>query len=761
MTIELEGDPIAQCLDVDVVRSTPVATSMRAAEEDSPLGTLVGEFTVFNEWYEINSMWEGHFIERTKPGAFRRTIKNRSDQSPVRVILEHGFDPTVGDKPLGVPRVLEERASGVYAETPLFDTSYNRDLAPALEGGAYGQSFRFRVRADQWSEPDSDGWEDTGNAAWADLPQRSITEVRLEEFGPTIWPASPATNASTGLRSTTDEFYDQLARRDSARYESAVRSVRGLRAPVTPASAGVSTTEDPHNGHSEDPTPAQVERGHSEDSPATHSTEPTSTESRKDNVMDNMTLEERAARIAEIEARLNDIDTANGVAELRSDDQTEWDAISTEKAEHEAAIRAYEARQSQLRTAAANKAATEDGDTTAQRATRYSAPSTIIKPENIYDTTAIRQRAGSLDEARKLYRDHAKRAVEVAQFPGVERSAAQEHVSDMLERLDDDESTLALRLLRTGSPLYDRAFGKAAIKGSIHALSPDEQRALSLGADASGGFAVPFQLDPTVILTSNGQINPLRSISRVVQITGKIWEGLTSAGITVTRGAEAAQTADVSPTLAQPTVATSRVDGFIPFSYELEYTWPQLRQEMTALLADAKDAEEVAAFVNGTGVAPQPQGVLVGATTLVSTASATALTRADLYKVKNALPPRWRARASWLADTSFYDQTRELSQNGDIVGDGLEGGGPASLLSKPAYEASSMPAFVGTTGAVDAVIGDFSQFVIVDRVGMSVELIPQVFGAAQRPTGQRGIYALWMNGSKVLVPGAFRVLKQA
>lgn len=57
--------------------------------------------------------------------------------------------------------------------------------------------------------------------------------------------------------------------------------------------------------------------------------------------------------------------------------------------------------------------------------------------------------------------------------------------------------------------------------------------------------------------------------------------------------------------------------------------------------------------------------------------------------------------------------------------------------------------------------GDFSQFLIVDRVGMSVELVPHLFGSNQRPTGQRGIYAVWRNNSKILTDNAFRVLHKA
>ena len=64
-----------------------------------------------------------------------------------------------------------------------------------------------------------------------------------------------------------------------------------------------------------------------------------------------------------------------------------------------------------------------------------------------------------------------------------------------------------------------------------------------------------------------------------------------------------------------------------------------------------------------------------------------------------------------------------------------------------------------TNGAKILFFGDFSMFKIIDRVGMSVELIPQIVGATNRfPTGQRGIYVWWRNGSKVLDAVGFRAL---
>lgn len=56
------------------------------------------------------------------------------------------------------------------------------------------------------------------------------------------------------------------------------------------------------------------------------------------------------------------------------------------------------------------------------------------------------------------------------------------------------------------------------------------------------------------------------------------------------------------------------------------------------------------------------------------------------------------------------------------------------------------------------VYGDFQQFTIADRWPSQVELIPNLFGANRRPTGQRGAFLWARTGSDVLVENAFRVL---
>jgi hypothetical protein len=173
--------------------------------------TMFGYFSTFDSPYEIDSLWEGHFIETVAPGAFKKTIKN--DATGMRVLYDHGFDPQLGNKPLGPIQTLREDANGAYYEVPLLDTDYNRNfLLPCLRGqlmngeqvgSQLGASFRFIVTGETW---DRSGKKSRTNPNGLD--QRTITEAQVLEFGPVTFPAAPT--ATAGVRSGSDDFINKL-----------------------------------------------------------------------------------------------------------------------------------------------------------------------------------------------------------------------------------------------------------------------------------------------------------------------------------------------------------------------------------------------------------------------------------------------------------------------------------------------------------------------------------------------------------------------
>jgi HK97 family phage prohead protease len=182
----------------ELVRAISGELELRDNQDDAG-PTMVGHFARFNEWTEIDSVFEGNFMERVAPGAFRKTFAENRDR--MRVLFQHGQDPQIGDKPLGSIDVLEEDKRGAYYEVPLLDAPYVRDnILPGLRAGLYGASFRFSVQREEFNR-DTQPSEHNPQA----LPERTLKEIAVREFGPVTFPAYPG--ATAGVRSLTDEFY--------------------------------------------------------------------------------------------------------------------------------------------------------------------------------------------------------------------------------------------------------------------------------------------------------------------------------------------------------------------------------------------------------------------------------------------------------------------------------------------------------------------------------------------------------------------------
>jgi HK97 family phage major capsid protein len=353
-------------------------------------------------------------------------------------------------------------------------------------------------------------------------------------------------------------------------------------------------------------------------------------------------------------------------------------------------------------------------------------------------------------------------------------------------------------LAAVGDPDYFSAFGQILTspltapltmsdreRGAVQRVSAIEQeraywergaeRAMSL-TTTSGGFAVPFVLDPTVMATSSGAINPYRAIANVEAIAVDEWRGVSSDGITAAFGAEAAVASDNSPTLAQPVVSTEKAFAFVPFSIEIGQDWGSFAAEMAGLFSDAKDVLEATKMALGSGT-NEPFGVITGATTVFTCSNTSSLVVADIYGVHNALGPRFRSRATWTFNNAVADRIRQLDTAGGanlwiqnlqlrsaaVAATMTDGRMGADLLGKPVYEATAQSGTF-TTGQLIGVIGDYSRyFKVVDRIGAQIELVQHLFGAAQGnlPTGQRGLYMYFRVGSKVIHANAFRTLKLA
>jgi len=369
----------------------------------------------------------------------------------------------------------------------------------------------------------------------------------------------------------------------------------------------------------------------------------------------------------------------------------------------------------------------------------------------------------------QISREMRARALSAVTKMGGASDRVRAAATDIIEKWDDGDARIARHCLATSSPEYLRAWSKVAA-GKGHMITPDEQRALERAmslTDSAGGYLVPFQLDPTVIITANGSRNQIRQVARQVVATGDVWNGVSSGAVSWSWDAEGTQVSDDTTTFAQPTVPIHKAAGFVPISIEALEDEANVTQEVARLLAFGRDTLEAAAFTTGSG-SGQPTGIvtaLAGGSSEVAPTTAETFAAADIYKLDNALPARYRAGASWLANRAIYNLVRQFDTGGGAqMWERIGSDVPPELLGRPALEAEDMDGTFDAAATANnylAVYGDFSNYVIADRVGMTVEFIPHLVGANQRPTGQRGWYAYYRVGADSVNDAAFRLLNLA
>lgn len=384
--------------------------------------------------------------------------------------------------------------------------------------------------------------------------------------------------------------------------------------------------------------------------------------------------------------------------------------------------------------------------------------------KNPWDLSELRTFNRTSSELGAELRARACSAVE--QMPGMNQSR-REAATKIVEEFDNERGDISRMALYTSSPAYLRAFAKAA-RGQMSTFTVEEQeavtRAMSL-TDSAGGYLVPFQLDPTVIITSAGSRNDIRTAARQVVASGDVWNGVSSAAVSWSWDAEAAEVSDDATTFAQPAISIHKAAGFVPISLEAMADEQNVAQEVGRLLVFGKETLEATAFATGTG-SGQPFGIvtaLAGTASEVNAAADDTFAIGDVYTIQGGLPARHRGNAKWLANNSIYNLIRRFDTSGGAgLWTTLGNDRPQQLLGRDALEAEAMDGTVTTSGAVSnfiLIFGDFENYVIADRIGVTVEFIPHLFHTSNnRPSGQRGWYAYFRTGADSVNDDAFRLL---
>lgn len=285
---------------------------------------------------------------------------------------------------------------------------------------------------------------------------------------------------------------------------------------------------------------------------------------------------------------------------------------------------------------------------------------------------------------------------------------------------------------------HKKAFGAFLRKGREDGLREIEQKALTIGTAADGGYALPEEI-ASVIQAKLVDISPIRAIATQVQVSTNDYKRLIDVRGTASGwvGETAARTATNTPQLAEVPAFMGDLYANLTAS---QFSLDDIFFNAEAWLAESMSTEfaraEGAAFVVGTGT-NQPKGFLAYTTAAtadsgrafgtiehVATGVAgdfAASNKGDtlvsmVYKVKAG----FRRNATWVTNKAILGEVRafkEATTNAYMWQPGLAGGQPSTLLGYPIVESEDMPAKAAS--ALGIAFGDFrAGYCVVDRVGI-------------------------------------------
>ncbi|EIV1965807.1 phage major capsid protein [Citrobacter freundii] len=282
---------------------------------------------------------------------------------------------------------------------------------------------------------------------------------------------------------------------------------------------------------------------------------------------------------------------------------------------------------------------------------------------------------------------------------------------------------------------HKAAFMDFVRKGNEDGLRELEQKALQTGVDADGGYAVPEDLDRSLLNLLHDEV-VMRQESTVISLSTPDYRKVVNTG--------GAKSAWVSETHARNATDTPTLAQIKPSMGEI-YANPQATQTMlddaffdveswinSELALGFAEAEEIA-FTTGDG-SDKPKGFLAYASTLaddktrpfgtlqhILSGAATGLTADAIIKLIYTLRKVHRNGAKFMMNNNTLFAARILKDKEDnyLWRPGLELGQPSMLVGYGIAENEQMPDIAADAKAI--AFGNFKRgYTIVDRLGTRV-----------------------------------------
>jgi HK97 family phage major capsid protein len=285
---------------------------------------------------------------------------------------------------------------------------------------------------------------------------------------------------------------------------------------------------------------------------------------------------------------------------------------------------------------------------------------------------------------------------------------------------------------------------------------PDELKAMQEGTDNEGGYFVPEDFRTQVIHNTGVPGGVHRPACTVITTSLKDGYLPTMGSVSWAAIAEEAAYGDNTPTVGQVTFTIRKAGGTVKVSNELlEDSAVNLPALLSQIFGEAQGRYEDEQLIAGDG-SGEAEGLRTSATDGTDTDSTSAVSIADIQTWYFDLPAQFRANASVSTTSSFMQQVNTLdvtSSKGSLTSAPAEAllGRPTLLFDGTGWDDA---AAIATNEEVGA-IGDFSNYYLIDRIGMSMRRDDSIYVA----NDQVGFFARSRYDGRIGLADAFRIFK--
>ncbi|EFU0737078.1 phage major capsid protein [Escherichia coli] len=361
------------------------------------------------------------------------------------------------------------------------------------------------------------------------------------------------------------------------------------------------------------------------------------------------------------------------------------------------------------------------------------------------DVKDVEQVAQELQAKFDAFKEKNDKRLEAVEQEKGKLAGEIETLNGKLSELDELKSALEEELKQVKRPAggpqskaaseHKTAFIGFMRKGKDDGLRELERKALQVGVDEDGGYAVPEELDRTILNLLKDEV-VMRQEATTITVGGANYKKLVNLGGTASGW--------VGETDARPETDASKLGQIEPFMGEI-YGNPQATQTMlddaffnvedwinSELAIEFAEQEEIA-FTSGNGT-KKPKGFLAYASTLdpdktrtfgtlqhILSGAAAGVTADAIIKLVYTLRKVHRNGAKFMMNNNSLFAIRILkdSEGNYLWRPGLELGQPSSLVGYGVAENEQMPDIAADAKAI--AFGNFKRgYTIVDRIGTRI-----------------------------------------